>query len=53
MTYDPYIKTGAEIIFYIALGVLIVVLILKKKKQIRRINETTPRSSAKEDRLNH
>lgn len=41
MNYDPYIKTGAEVIFYIALGILIVVLILKMKKQIHVIKETT------------
>lgn len=41
MTYDLYIKTGAEVIFYIALAALIIVLVIKKKKQIDIINKTS------------
>lgn len=42
MENDPFIKTSAEIIFYVALIALIIVLILKKRKQLHVIEENTP-----------
>ncbi len=42
MENDPLIKKGAEIIFYVALVVLVLVWILKKRKQMHTINENTP-----------
>lgn len=42
MQYDPLIKKGAEIIFYMALAALVIILILKKRKQMHVIEENMP-----------
>ena len=34
MNYDPFLKVSVQVLFYVALIALIVVLILKKKKQL-------------------
>lgn len=49
MEYDPLIKKGAEIIFYVALVVLFIVWILKKRKQVHTINENTPHNENNSD----
>ncbi len=49
MENDPFIKISAEIIFYAALVALIIVLILKKRKQLHVIDENTPNKENNKD----
>jgi len=39
---DPLIKSGSEIFFYVALAILLIIWILKKRKQLHIIDENTP-----------
>jgi len=46
---DPFLNTGIEVIFYVALGVLLIIWILKKRKQLHVIEENTSKEKDASD----